>query len=623
MADQQTPDYPGAVHTVIPATDYANTPLGSSALTHSEAVEKMSKEINEVQKKLGIGESDASDASAGQVPTKQSDGTTSWETPGASDTANAINGATAKTTPVDADYVPITDSAASFALKKVTWANVKATLKSYFDTLYAAITHTHAQSDITNLTTDLAAKEAVANKDTDTGLAANSDTKYPSQKAVKAYVDTNAVYVGGDEMSGSLVMGGNTVYGLATPSANDHAANKQYVDTAVTGLLDFKGSTDASANPNYPSASKGDAYVVSVAGKVGGASGKSVDVGDVYVAIADNAGGTEASVGTSWIVLEHNLQGALLSANNLSDLANAETARTNLGLGIGVNVQAFDAQLTDVATISPAKGKVLYTDATNILALAAGTDGHVLTADSAQTAGIKWAAGGGSTSVRYQIPLITPPWTTTTPDATVITTGATGAGASVSVHNPRGLNMLTGSTNTGGSWAYFHSGSTSNRLTATAFDNSPRMFFHVSTLGDNGDHKWFMGMGALHASFGDAGASRKVVGFRLIRDAAASVIYAVVGSGSAETATNVTSSLDGFAANDFNKPTLFWIDMTSGTNVKFYHNKTLLATITTNLPSGALTTENEFFGMFITNNSDGTSTNALYTKNAYMEINVA
>jgi hypothetical protein len=47
-----------------------------------------------------------------------------------------INGTTAKTTPVDADNVSITDSAASHILKKVTWANIKATLKTYFDTLY-------------------------------------------------------------------------------------------------------------------------------------------------------------------------------------------------------------------------------------------------------------------------------------------------------------------------------------------------------------------------------------------------------------------------------------------------------------------------------------------------------
>jgi hypothetical protein len=103
--------------------------------------------------------------------------------------------------------------------------------------------------------------------------------------------------------------------------------------TAVTGLLSFKGLTDCSGNPNYPSASKGDTYIVSVAGKIGGASGTVVDVGDLYIAEANNAGGTEAAVGASWAHLEHSLAGALLASNNLSDLTNVVTARTNLGLG--------------------------------------------------------------------------------------------------------------------------------------------------------------------------------------------------------------------------------------------------------------------------------------------------
>lgn len=47
-----------------------------------------------------------------------------------------ISGATAKTTPVDADFIGLMDSAASNILKKLSWANVKATAKTYFDTLY-------------------------------------------------------------------------------------------------------------------------------------------------------------------------------------------------------------------------------------------------------------------------------------------------------------------------------------------------------------------------------------------------------------------------------------------------------------------------------------------------------
>ena len=48
-----------------------------------------------------------------------------------------VTASTAKTTPIDADTMPLVDSAASGVLKKVTWANIKATLKTYFDSLYA------------------------------------------------------------------------------------------------------------------------------------------------------------------------------------------------------------------------------------------------------------------------------------------------------------------------------------------------------------------------------------------------------------------------------------------------------------------------------------------------------
>lgn len=108
---------------------------------------------------------------------------TSADVTDAGNVGSSIHGSSAKTTPVDADTIPLIDSASSNVLKKVTWANIKATAKAYFDTLYASITHnhddryytesetdtlltgkantshTHAQSDITNLTTDLSNKQ--------------------------------------------------------------------------------------------------------------------------------------------------------------------------------------------------------------------------------------------------------------------------------------------------------------------------------------------------------------------------------------------------------------------------------------------------------------------------------
>jgi hypothetical protein len=46
---------------------------------------------------------------------------------------------TGKTTPVDADVTVIEDSAATNAKKKLSWANLKATIKTYLDTIYAPI----------------------------------------------------------------------------------------------------------------------------------------------------------------------------------------------------------------------------------------------------------------------------------------------------------------------------------------------------------------------------------------------------------------------------------------------------------------------------------------------------
>lgn len=181
--------------------------------------------------------------------------------------------------------------------------------------------------------------------DVDGTLANNSDTRIPSQKAVKTYVDA-----------------------------------------AVTGLLDLKGGTDCSADPNYPVALKGDAYYVTVAGKIGGAAGVEVDVGDLYFAIADNAGGNQAAVGADWRVLEHNLEGALLSANNLADLLDASDSRDNLGLGdaavefigtSGDNVPLLSGvnSWSGAQTFLNSSGvKILDTDASHTLGLVGGSN---------------------------------------------------------------------------------------------------------------------------------------------------------------------------------------------------------------------------------------------------------
>ncbi len=108
--------------------------------------------------------------------------------------------------------------------------------------------------------------------DTDVSLTANSDQKVASQKAVKAYVAS--------------------AIGAA----------------ALPDPLLYKGALNCSGSPNYPAADAGHVYIVSAAGKIGGASGPSVEAGDMLICSVDStATGTQAAVGANWDILQTNI----------------------------------------------------------------------------------------------------------------------------------------------------------------------------------------------------------------------------------------------------------------------------------------------------------------------------
>lgn len=108
---------------------------------------------------------------------------------------NLIKDAAAKVTPVDADTIPISDSAASFVTKKVSWANIKATLKTYFDTLYNKTTIAN------NLTTTVAGSALDATQGKALSDQISTLTTTVNGKAVK-YSATGSLTVAG--WSGSV-----------------------------------------------------------------------------------------------------------------------------------------------------------------------------------------------------------------------------------------------------------------------------------------------------------------------------------------------------------------------------------------------------------------------------------
>ena len=144
-----------------------------------------------------------------------------------------INGATSKTTPVDADQVGLMDSAASNILKKLSWANIKATLKTYFDTLYQAagtyLTASNNLSDLTNTTTartnlglDLLLP-VLAETCTDGAIVGNGGTG-----------TTNNTYTGGVLITPAMIAADTTIEVLAgfrKSAANGASTIRIYANT--------------------------------------------------------------------------------------------------------------------------------------------------------------------------------------------------------------------------------------------------------------------------------------------------------------------------------------------------------------------------------------------------------
>lgn len=96
----------------------------------------------------------------------------------------------------------------------------------------------------------------------------------------------------------------------------------QEVAATIVDPLVYKGTIDCTSDPNYPAGDAGYIYVVSSAGKIGGASGEDVEAGDMIICNTDGSvGGTEVAVGDEWDTVQGNIDGAVTADSVLTDNA--------------------------------------------------------------------------------------------------------------------------------------------------------------------------------------------------------------------------------------------------------------------------------------------------------------
>jgi hypothetical protein len=154
----------------------------------------------------------------------------------------------------------------------------------------------------------------------------------------------------------------NTIDDAGTAVTDLWSADKiqSAINTAVSSGVTYKGALDASVptpDLNVITSEVGDMYTTTVAGTITFTTGTLVlDIGDVVIAEAAGV----LNNANQWTVVEHNLEGALLSANNLSDVASAVTAFSNIK-------QAATESATGVAEIATQAEVTAGTDDTRIV----------------------------------------------------------------------------------------------------------------------------------------------------------------------------------------------------------------------------------------------------------------
>lgn len=182
--------------------------------------------------------------------------------------------------------------------------------------------------------------------------------------STKAYTDTQRdtrLPLAGGSMAGGITMGNNKVTATYTPSANIDLTNKSYVD-GILGSATSAATSAASAATSATNAgtsatnSSNSAAAALVSQNAAAASLDSFD--DRYLGAKSSAPSTDNDgnalltgalywntsnnslfiwTGSAWNAAAFDTSGALLATNNLSDLNNATTARTNLGFNAGVD----------------------------------------------------------------------------------------------------------------------------------------------------------------------------------------------------------------------------------------------------------------------------------------------
>ena len=226
--------------------------------------------------------------------------------------------------------------------------------------------------------------------DTDLTTVAATDTTLPSAKAVKTYVDSQVTAQDLDfqaDTGGALSIdldtetmtftGGTGIDTSGSGNAVTFAIDSTVATLTGTQTLTNK-SIDASQLTGTVANARLDQQLQDVAGLA--VTDGNFIVGDGLNFVAESGATARTSLGLGSIATQdaNNVSITGGSVSGITDLAiadggtgasTASAARSNLGVAIGTDVQAYDAGLTSIAGLTTAADKIIYTTASDTYAV--------------------------------------------------------------------------------------------------------------------------------------------------------------------------------------------------------------------------------------------------------------